>query len=167
MREIYMDSVRFWDVLEFMELLQDRNSVVYSPAGFDNDNDIIIVRAPARLDLMGGIADYCGSNVFEATLSNALIIGSQLRNDRLLKVFSIGVETDGLSSSFSLPIDAFYDNGVIKEYEDVRRLFMDENRASWVGYCLGALYVLLKERKINALNKGLTIVIKSNIPMIG
>jgi galactokinase len=159
------DSIHFRDVLEFTELLQDRNSVVYSPDGFDNDKDVIIVRAPARLDLMGGIADYCGSNVFEATLSNSLIMGSQLRNDRQFKVLSIGAERYGLKPSFSLSISDLYDGSSIKEYSDIRELFRRDKGSSWAGYCLGALYVLLKEGKVDAFERGMNIVIKSNIPL--
>ena len=165
MKEIHRNDVNLRDVLEFLELLQDRNSVVYGPAGFDNAGDIIVVRAPARLDLMGGIADYCGSNVFEATLSNSLVVGSQLRDDKLLKAFSIDAERDGLDSSFCLPAGEFYNGNSLKSYEEVGRLFRKNAASRWAGYCLGALYVLLREKKINAFRNGVTMVIKSNIPM--
>ena len=165
MKEIYRDNVHFRDVLEFAELLQDRNSIVYSPDGFDNDKDVIIVRAPARLDLMGGIADYCGSNVFEATLSNSLVMGSQLRDDGKLNVLSIGAEKDGLKPSVSLSISDLYNGGAIKEYKDIKRLFRRDTASSWAGYCLGAFYVLLKEGKVDAFERGMNIVIKSNIPL--
>ena len=165
MREIHRSDVNFQDVLEFVEFLYDRKSIVYSPAGFDNDRDVIIVRAPARLDLMGGIADYCGSNVFEATLSNSLVIGSQLRDDRQLKVLSIDAEKDGLNPEFCLSMREFYSGNNIKEYKEIERLFRKDPRSSWVGYCLGAFYVLLKENKVSAFKNGLTMVIKSDIPM--
>ena len=42
-------------------------------------------RAPARLDCMGGIADYSGSLVFEATLGRAAVVGVQRGEDDLLR----------------------------------------------------------------------------------
>ncbi|HPC43940.1 MAG TPA: hypothetical protein PLJ50_02255, partial [Candidatus Latescibacteria bacterium] len=42
---------------------------------------VVISRAPARLDVMGGIADYSGAMVLEGTLAEATICGVQLRDD--------------------------------------------------------------------------------------
>ena len=43
---------------------------------------IRIARAPGRLDVMGGIADYTGSLVCEGTLDRAAAVAIQGRNDR-------------------------------------------------------------------------------------
>ena len=45
--------------------------------------------APGRLDVMGGIADYTGSLVCEATLDRAAAVALQERDDRQLQVFSL------------------------------------------------------------------------------
>ena len=41
---------------------------------FDDDRPVTIARAPGRLDVMGGIADYTGSLVLEATLDCGLCV---------------------------------------------------------------------------------------------
>ena len=150
------------DVLKFETLLQDSGSVVYNDFGFDNQNDIIVVRAPARLDLMGGIADYCGANVFEATLSNAVVMGSQARQDEKLQVFSIGIESEGLTPALRLSLNNFYK---LKSYEEINRFFKKNIKTAWAGYVLGAFYVLLKEGKVERFEHGLNIVFQSNVPM--
>ncbi len=153
------------DILTFETLLQDENSIAYSDFGFDKKGEIVLVRAPARLDLMGGIADYCGANVFEATLSNAVVMGSQVRGDRLLQVFSIGVESEGLTPSLNTSLDDFYADGKLKEYDEIKSFFKSNPKTAWAGYVLGAFYVLLKENRVKKFESGLNLLIQSNVPM--
>ncbi|MFQ6042647.1 MAG: galactokinase [Candidatus Poribacteria bacterium] len=164
------------DVQEFEALLKDSDSIAYNEFGFDNQNDIIIVRAPARLDLMGGIADYCGANVFEATLSNAVVMGSQSRQDEQLQIFSIGIESEGLTPSLRISLKDFYKGDDLKTYEEINQFFKSDVKTSWAGYILGAFYVLLKERKSplphfrkggikGGFEHGLNMVMQSDVPM--
>src|SRR5581483_7268602 len=44
---------------------------------FDPDCDLILTRAPGRLDVMGGIADYSGSLVLQMPLRAATIVALQ------------------------------------------------------------------------------------------
>ena len=162
---ISKNEMKLVDMLKFEELLQDRDSIVYNEFGLDNQNDIIIVRAPARLDLMGGIADYCGANVFEATLSNAVVMGSQLRQDEQLQIFSIGIESEGLTPSLRLSLNDFYTGNHLKSYEEINQFFKRDAKTSWAGYVLGAFYVLLKEKKVEKFGYGLNMVIQSDVPM--
>src|SRR5690348_1635371 len=54
----------------------------------DASRSIRVSRAPGRLDVMGGIADYTGSLVCEATLDRAAAVAVQSRRDRQVQVFS-------------------------------------------------------------------------------
>ena len=58
------------DVLEFEKALANASDSKYGALGtyFDTGRPIIVVRAPARLDCMGGIADYSGATVCELPL---------------------------------------------------------------------------------------------------
>ena len=49
---------------------------------FKKKDPIFVVRAPARLDCMGGIADYSGSLVCEMPLERAVVLGIQARDAR-------------------------------------------------------------------------------------
>ncbi|MBM3238119.1 hypothetical protein FJZ31_17650 [Candidatus Poribacteria bacterium] len=162
--------------MKFEALLQDSNSIAYNELGFDNHNDIIVVRAPARLDLMGGIADYCGANVFEATLSKAVVMGSQLRQDEQLQIFSIGIEAEGLTPALRMSLNDFYTGNDLKTYEEVKQIFKRDAKTSWAGYVLGAFYVLLKEGESplyppffkggkGGFRHGLNMVLQSDVPM--
>src|SRR5258707_12157374 len=44
---------------------------------FDGSGPIVCARAPGRLDVMGGVADYSGGVVLEATLAEATFAAAQ------------------------------------------------------------------------------------------
>ena len=56
-------------------------------ADFDLSRPYCVGRAPGRLDVMGGIADYMGSLVCEMPLACAAAVISQPRTDRVIQVF--------------------------------------------------------------------------------
>ena len=60
-------------------------------AEFDFARPMRVSRAPGRLDVMGGIADYTGSLVCEATLDRAAAVVLQERADRELQLFSFNL----------------------------------------------------------------------------
>ncbi len=125
----------------------------------------IVVRAPARLDLMGGIADYSGSVVLEATLERAILMGLSRRSDRQLKLLSIGIEKEGLSPFFEAPLDVFYSGRELKDYDEVRNFFRSDPKKSWAGYVAGAFHVLMKEGIVESFDSGASMVLESDIPM--
>ena len=47
---------------------------------FDGKSEMIVARAPGRLDLMGGIADYCGSLVLQLPIQEAAFVAVQHGN---------------------------------------------------------------------------------------
>ena len=46
---------------------------------FDAQSELTIARAPGRLDVMGGIADYSGSLVLELPIAEATLVALQRR----------------------------------------------------------------------------------------
>src|SRR5262245_94152 len=61
-------------------------------------------RAPGRLDVMGGIADYTGSLVCELPLDRAVGLVLQERNDRELQVFSFNLYDEHQPFTFRMPL---------------------------------------------------------------
>ena len=57
---------------------------------FADDRDIIVARAPGRLDVMGGIADYSGSLVLEWPLADATFVALQRDPNPTLTIVSVG-----------------------------------------------------------------------------
>src|SRR5262245_13685557 len=73
---------------------------------FDGEGPVIGARAPGRLDVMGGVADYSGSVVLEGTLAEATFVAVQARADGLLKIKSVGAAGEGLREEAVVPLSA-------------------------------------------------------------
>ena len=62
---------------------------------------------PARLDVMGGIADYSGANVCEAVLGRGMLMALQPRTDRTLRIRTVQVGRRSLPVETRIPLDYF------------------------------------------------------------
>src|SRR5215467_8984743 len=91
-----------FEVSEFEQLLRKPNSDPTGFAGFFNSGEVWVARVPARLDVMGGIADYSGANVCEAVLGRGMLMALQARTDRNLRIRTMQV---GVGGRRSLPIE--------------------------------------------------------------
>ncbi|MCS7254324.1 MAG: GHMP kinase [Armatimonadota bacterium] len=148
------------DVVEFEALVKGEVK-----GFFDGVGDLVITRAPGRIDVMGGIADYSGSVVFEGNISEACMVAIQRRNDPLIRLWSYGIESDGLQPKFELSISALQSANGWLSYEDAHNLLTGDAAASWVAYPIGTLFVLLKEGVLSSIPHGFNIFIRSDVPM--
>ena len=113
-------------------------------AFFDAEGPIVGARAPGRLDIMGGVADYSGSIVLEMPIAEAACVAWQWRGDRDLRIRSVGVEEDGFAPEVTLSIDDLVDlSGQIRPVEEVRTRLTADDRTRWAAYVAGCLHVML------------------------
>ena len=164
--QLYGPKVKSFQVLELEYLLQEDSPELFFSFGLKRGGQVIVTHAPARLDIMGGVADYCGANVFEMTLDRTAIAACQAREDRNLCAITLRAGSQ-FKPNFHVSLDNFYTNGALKTYQQVQDYFNQEPSTAWTSYILGGFYVLLKEGKINQFPHGATIVIKSDIPIGG
>lgn len=128
---------------------------------FDPGGEIVIARAPGRLDLMGGIADYSGSLVLQWPLHEATLVAAQVAPEGL-RVVSLGPAADG-ARSFAAPLADLFPNGAPLSYENARRWFAVRPDDAWAAYVIGALIVLAHEKGI-APPSGLRLLVRSTVP---
>jgi len=162
--QIHGPKIKPLQVVELEYLLQSDSYSVFGPNGLQREGKIIVTRSPARLDIMGGIADYCGSNVFEMPLNRAAVVACQARENNNLYALTLQINTE-LKPSFQMLLDDFYEDGKLKTYSQTKEIFSEDSRTTWAGYILGCFFTLLKEKKIEKFPHGAAIVIKSDIPM--
>src|SRR5438270_7228125 len=93
---------------------------------FPPSRPIRVSRAPGRLDVMGGIADYTGSLVCEFPLACATAVALQERGDRQIQVFSFNLYDEHKPFTFRMPMDALAGHS-----PDVLRREFDEPGRSW------------------------------------
>lgn len=164
--QLYGPKVKSFQVLELEYLLQEDSPELFFSFGLKKGGEIIVTHAPARLDIMGGVADYCGANVFEMTLDRTAIAACQAREDQNLCAITLRAGSQ-FKPNFHFSLDSFYADGSLKTYPQVQGYFNQEPSTAWASYILGGFYVLLKEGKIDQFPHGATIVIKSDIPIGG
>lgn len=129
---------------------------------FTAGGDVVVSRAPGRLDVMGGIADYSGSLVLEMPIREAALAALQLRSDRLLKIVSLGADDDR-DALFELSLDALENEGEPIEYAAARALFASNIRSQWAAYVAGAFLVLMRECG-GRFDRGASLLIASDVP---
>ncbi|KAK9833328.1 hypothetical protein WJX81_006760, partial [Elliptochloris bilobata] len=147
------------------------------------DDDVIVTRAPGRLDVMGGIADYSGALVLQQPLAEACHVAVQrhpLGKQRLwrhmearqrkggpqpaLRVVSFGADRANRGPAFDMDLPELLaaDGGPIA-YADARAYFHADPAHSWAAYVAGALVVLMREKGAT-FPDGLSVLVHSAVP---
>src|SRR4030095_11336069 len=60
---------------------------------FQSEKELIVARAPGRLDVMGGIADYSGSLVLQLPIQAAVHVALQRNESRRIRIASLPDDT--------------------------------------------------------------------------
>lgn len=138
-----------------------RNEAVEATDATEAAGEIIITRAPGRLDLMGGIADYSGSLVLQLPILDATHVAlRRLASDRLqLASFSSGQP----ARFFEMSLAEFSAHGQPIDYRAARERFARNPADHWAAYAAGAFLVLGREMGAR-FDRGAQIIISSQVP---
>jgi len=149
------------DVRDFIDLLDNLATHSFPPARelFNTDADVILARAPGRLDVMGGIADYSGSHVLEFPIAEATFAAVQLQAERTLNIVTL-LHDDLSHRAFTMSLDAF--DGPL-EYDSARAFFRYHTANHWAAYVAGVFLVLMRERDVS-FTPGANVLISSRVP---
>src|SRR6266550_2709432 len=152
------------DTTAFIEILNrlDQNPALSASQLFDNEAELFVTRAPGRLDVMGGIADYSGSLVLEMPVHEATLVALQRDREPLLKIISLSNDlTEELV--FEMALSDFKCDGKPVDYEVAGAYFRRDPAQHWAAYVCGVFLVLMRERHIN-FDEGARILIASHVP---
>jgi galactokinase len=152
------------EILQFESFLKKSNSDPTGLAGLFNSGEIIVTRVPARLDVMGGIADYSGANVCEGVLGRGMAIALQPRTDRTLRIRTMQAHHKSLPIETRIPLDYFEMGDGFVSYEHVQTLCRSNPLAAWTAYVGGSIFTLLKEESVR-LPFGFNLLLLSGVPM--
>ncbi|HET9371437.1 MAG TPA: hypothetical protein VFO19_14355 [Vicinamibacterales bacterium] len=153
-----------YELRAFEELLGKPTSDLTGLAGYFNTGELWIARVPARLDVMGGIADYSGANVCEAVLGRGVLVALQPRTDRTLRIRTMQAGQRTLPVETRIPLDYFASGGGLASYAEVRALCQSNPLVGWAAYVGGSIFTLLKEESLQ-LPYGFSLLVLSAIPM--
>ncbi|BDA43718.1 probable galactokinase at C-terminar half [Coccomyxa sp. Obi] len=147
------------------------------------NDDIIVTRAPGRLDVMGGIADYSGSLVLQLPLAQACHVAVQTHPLPLqrvwrhmqsrheaaggpkaaLRVVSLHADLTNRGPTFDMDLAELERDGAPIPYEEARQYFKRDPAHSWAAYVAGALVVLMHEKGCR-FSDGISILVSSAVP---
>ncbi|MEO6391768.1 MAG: GHMP kinase [Pyrinomonadaceae bacterium] len=146
------------DVTAFIEMVRT------APGFFDGaSGDIFVTRAPGRLDVMGGIADYSGASMLELPIAEAAIAGLQRQKERRIKIKSLVADALDGNREFELPLDELETGGEPINYEAAQARFAHNPNDHWAAYIAGAFLVLMRERGVR-FDEGARILLDSRVP---
>ncbi|HEX8144619.1 MAG TPA: galactokinase family protein [Pyrinomonadaceae bacterium] len=153
------------DAAAFIEILNrpHQNPSLEAHRLFDGESELFITRAPGRLDVMGGIADYSGSLVLEMPIHEATLVALQRDSERRLKIVSL---SEDLTKElvFEMSLDDFESDGVGPiDYSTARAYFERDRSRHWAAYVAGLFLVLMRERGVR-FDQGARILIASRVP---
>lgn len=130
---------------------------------FDLSRPARVARAPGRLDVMGGIADYTGSLVCEMPLDRAAAVITQPRSDGVVQVFSFNLLDEHQPFTLRMSIADLAAASI-----DQLRTDLAEPGRRWAGYLIGCLAVLQDEGLIDLrrdLSGGINLAVLSTVPL--
>eukprot|EP00899_Mesostigma_viride_P004106 jgi/Mesvir1/13697/Mv02130-RA.2 len=155
---------------------------------FNWEEPIVVTRAPGRLDVMGGIADYSGSHVLQLPIKEACHVALQRQAaahpDRLwkhvqqrhknngttgkvpvLRIVSYGSDITNRGPTFDMDLTDLMDKTTGKpiSYEQANKYFRKDLSRSWAAYVAGALVVLMREKGLR-FEESISILVSSNVP---
>lgn len=128
-----------------------------SQALFERGAALAVARAPGRLDVMGGIADYSGSLVLQRPIAEATFAAVQRIDRPVLEIVSVG------RTPCTIGLETLMHGDEPIDYDTARQLFATGSLPHWVSYVAGPLLVLARERGM-PLTSGARIVVSSAVP---
>ena len=153
------DVAYFIDIINTLKL----NPIPQAQTFFNTKDPIIISRAPGRLDVMGGIADYSGSLVLQLPIKEATLSALQKTTDRSIRIISLREDKSHRQNYFEMLLGDFLKDGNAIDYKFAQNYFYENKLTKWTAYVAGAFLVLMKELNIK-FKHGVNILIHSDIP---
>lgn len=151
---------------------------------FNWEEDIFVTRAPGRLDVMGGIADYSGSLVLQMPIREACHVAVQKihpskqrlwkhaqarrmaegkQSAPVLQIVSYGSELSNRGPTFDMDLSDFMSDGQPISYERARSYFAQDPSQRWAAYVAGTILVLMKELGIS-FEDSINVLVSSAVP---
>jgi L-arabinokinase len=127
---------------------------------FDPSQPVSTARAPGRLDVMGGIADYSGSLVLQLPIRAEALAAAQWSAGRpsTVMVRTTDPVAAGGAAEVEVPV-----GDLVGPYDVVRARLAREPASHWAAYVAGAITVLHRERGIR-FERGIRWLLASEVP---
>ncbi len=123
---------------------------------------VFVARAPGRLDVMGGIADYSGSLVLQLPIDRHTVAMLQPTQEPTLEVVSV---REGREYHVSVRLDEFL-HGAASTPDSIADYFSLDRGGHWAAYVFGVAHAVLVRHadRVRDASLGFRMLIESNVP---
>lgn len=132
---------------------------------FTSDRPLSVARAPGRLDVMGGIADYSGSLVLQLPIREATFVALQPTSGDEWKIASLAADSDGPVRCVEL---SRQEREALRDYASAREYLQQDPATAWAAYVVGVALVFRKELNaaldVGSLDGGFHVLVRSDVP---
>jgi len=129
---------------------------------FAGDEAIYTARAPGRLDVMGGIADYSGSLVLETPITDAAFCAMQWQATPTVQIVSVDPADGDKARQVTIPLQQL--NALCDaDWEHIQSTFSAMGNDQWTAYVAGTMIVLLRDQD-RRLDRGIHVLLRSFVP---
>jgi len=150
-------------VSDFPDLQAFLDAIGGTDKFFDPQVPVTVARAPGRLDVMGGIADYSGSLVLQRPIAEATFAALQRTEKPTIEIMSLREDETDRPRSYLTSLALIAPGGQPLTYQQAREVFPKDSDTYWASYVVGALLVLMQEQQVR-FKAGMRILIASSVP---
>jgi galactokinase len=148
------------DTEAFINLLSNLKRVSPETSDLFSADEVIVTRAPGRIDVMGGIADYSGSLVLQSPIAAATHVAIQVHEEPVVRIHRLSVDAERSLRKFEMPLRALMPGEAPISYATAHAMFKRDPKDAWAAYVAGAFLVLMRER-CEVFSRGSSIFIAS------
>lgn len=188
---LYGDHHKLPDTLNFLDSLSELRAAslndnhprefMAASALFNWEEEIFIARAPGRLDVMGGIADYSGSLVLQMPIKEGCHVAVQRNHPSkqklwkhtqarqkgvsapVIEIVSFGADAANRGPTFDMDLSDFLEDGKPISYQKAHMMFAKDPSQKWAAYVAGTVLVLMTELGVR-FEDSMSILVMSAIP---
>lgn len=124
---------------------------------FDQEQEVLIARAPGRLDLMGGNVDYSGGMALQGLIREGIWAAIQLRKDHRILLKNPQATQFGWQAELELNVQDLAD------IDPLRHICNRSQASRWTLYVIGA-FLALRRQGIGFDRYGANVYIESEVP---
>jgi L-arabinokinase len=127
---------------------------------FERGRSVSVARAPGRLDVMGGIADYSGSLVLQLPIREAALVAAQRNEQEDWQIASLPCSDHAPLRCVRL---TKHEMAGLDDYSAAQQRFQQDASKAWAAYLSGTVLVLGRELGAD-IDGGMRLLVQSDVP---
>lgn len=143
--------------------LRERGVEAEAASWFDWGQPITMARAPGRLDVMGGIADYSGSLVVQMPISESAMVAMQRLDGDQVEILSLPMDGAAEPRRYTVNVASVRAAAEGQPGHMASLLDVECGEKHWASYLVGAFPILMRDAGL-CMSGGCRLMVDSMVP---